>query len=85
MEKLKLTSIRLDRQSLEQANRIGREYNHYMSSDVIRTALWAGLKIVNSRNLILLSHLHWDEYANGARYKLEDVIQAAALNNEGAR
>lgn len=85
METLKLTSIRLENRSLEQANLIAKEYNHYTGSDVIRTALWVGLKIVNTRNLPKLSHLNWDEYAHGARYGLDDVIHAAALNNEGAR
>lgn len=85
METLKLTSIRLERQSLEQANQIAKEYHYYSGSDVIRTALWAGLKIVNSRNLPRLSNLHWDEDAHGTRYELEDVIRAAAQNKEGAR
>lgn len=85
METLKLTSIRLDRQSLEQANNFAKEYYHYSGSDVIRTALWAGLKIVNSRNLPLLSNLHWDEDVNGTRYEIKDVLRAAALNKEGAR
>lgn len=85
METLKLTSIRLDRQSLEQANNIAKEYRYYSGSDVIRTALWAGLKIVNSHNLPRLSTLHWDEDAHGAHYGLEDVIRTAAQNKEGAR
>lgn len=85
MEPLKLTAIRLDKQSLEQANILAKEYHYYLGSDVIRTAIWVGLKIVNSRNLPRLSHLHWDEDAHGARYGLEDVLHAAAQNNEGAR
>lgn len=85
METLKLTSIRLEKRSLEQANRIAKEFHCYMTSDVIRTALWAGLKIVNSRNYAKLSHLHWDEDAHGVHYGLEDVLHAAAQNNEGAR
>ena len=85
METLKLTSIRLDRQSLEQANRIAKEHWYYTGSDVIRTALWAGLKIVNSRNLPRLSHLYWDESVLGTHYGLEDVSQAAGTKNEEAR
>lgn len=85
METLKLTSIRLERQSLEQANNIAKEYQYYSGSDVIRIALWVGLKIVNSRNLPRLSHLHWDEDAHGARYGLEDVLHAAVQNKEGAK
>lgn len=85
METLKLTSIRLEKRSLEQANRIAKEIHCFMTSDVIRTALWAGLKIVNARNHAKLSHLHRDEEAHGALYGLEDVLRAAAQNNEGAR
>lgn len=85
METLKLTSIRLERRSLEQANDIAKQYHYYSGSDVIRTALWAGLKIVNSRNLPRLSNMHWDEDAHGAHYGLEDVLHAAAQNNEGAK
>ena len=85
MEPLKLTSIRLERQSLEQANDIAKEHLYYSSSDVIRTALWVGLKIVNSRNLPRLSYLHWDEDAHGAHYGPGDVLHTGVLNNEGAR
>lgn len=85
METLKLTSIRLEKRSLEQANRIAKEFHCYMTSDVIRTALWVGLKIVNSRNYAKLSHLHWDEEDHGVLHELEDVLRAAAQNKEGAR
>lgn len=85
METLKLTSIRLEIQSIEQANNIAKDFHYYSSSDVIRTALWAGLKIVNSHNLPRLSKLHWDEDAHGVHHGLEDVLRAAAQNNEGAR
>lgn len=85
MEPFKLTTIRLERRSLEQTNGIAKEHYPYTGSDVIRTALWAGLKIVNSRNFRRLSHLHWDEEAHGAHYVLEDVLQASGHNNEGAR
>lgn len=85
METLKLTSIRLERRSLEQANRIAKEIGYYQSSNVIRTALWAGLKIVNSHNCKWLGSLQFREEAYGAHYGLEDVLHAAAQNNEGAR
>lgn len=85
METLKLTSIRLEKRSLEQANRIAKEIGYYQSSNVIRTALWVGLKIVTSRNCLRLGHLQFEEEDHGVRYELEDVIQAAAQNKEGAR
>lgn len=84
METLELTSIRLEKRSLEQANRIAKEYNFYMSSDVIRTALWVGLKIVNIRNLGRLAHLHYEEEAHGASYELEHILHAAEQDKEGA-
>ena len=84
METLKLTSIRLEKRSLEQANRIAKGTNFYMTSDVIRTALWVGLKIVTERNYAKLAHLHWDEEDHGADYVLEDVLHTAVQNKEGA-
>ena len=85
MNTLKLTSIRLEKRSLEQANRIAKCFNYYMTSDVIRTALWVGLKIVNERNYAKLAHLYWDEENHGADYLLEDVLHTATQNEEGAR
>lgn len=85
METLKLTSIRLEKRSLEQANRIAKEIGYYQSSNVIRIALWAGLKIITSRNWSRLAHLQFEEEENGAHYLLEDVLHAAAQNQEGAR
>lgn len=83
METLKLTSIRLEKRSLEQANRIAKEIGYYQSSNVIRTALWVGLKIVTSHNCLRLGHLQFEEEAYGTRYELEDVLQTAAQNKEG--
>lgn len=85
METLKLTSIRLERQSLEQANKIAKDYYYYSSSDVIRTALWAGLKIINTHNCQKLLHLKSIEDVGLKHYGLEDVLHAAAQNNEGAK
>lgn len=85
METLKLTSIRLEKKSLEQANRIAKEIGYYQSSRVIRIALWAGLKIVNIRNLRRLEHLQFEEEVHGAHYGLEDVIHGAEPNKEGTR
>lgn len=85
METLKLTSIRLEKRSLEQANRIAKEIGFYQSSNVIRIALWAGLKIVTSRNWSRLAHLQFEEEEHGVHYLLEDVIQSAVQNQEGAR
>lgn len=84
METLKLTSIRLEKRSLEQANRIAKEIGYYQSSNVIRTALWAGLKIVNSRNCLRLSHLQFEEEDDRAYHGLEDVLHTAGQNKEGA-
>lgn len=85
MEPLKLTSIRLDRQSLEQADKIAKCRQCYHQSDVLRLAIWAGLKIVNANNLYRLSRLQWDEEYHGVHHELEDVLRTAAQNKEGAR
>ena len=85
MEPLKLTTIRLERQSLEQANNIAKSRQRYHQSDVLRLAIWAGLKIVNATNLYRVSRLQWEEEAHGAHYELEDVLRTAVQNKEGAR
>lgn len=84
METLKLTSIRLEKRSLEQANRIAKEIGYFQSSEVIRIALWIGLKIINARNFRRLIHLRFEEELKNDYVSLEDVIQAAAQNKEGA-
>lgn len=85
MELLKLTSIRLEKRSLEQANRIAKEIGCFQTSNVIRTSLWVGLKIVTSRNCLRLGSLQFKEEVDGALYGLEDVLRTAAQNKEGAR
>lgn len=85
METLKLMSIRLDRRSLEQADKIVKCRQCYHQSDVLRLAIWAGLKIVNANNLYRLSRLQCDEEYDGVHHELDDVLRTAAQNNEGAR
>lgn len=82
MEKLKLTSIRLEKSSLEKASRIAKDNRYHKSSDIIRTALWVGLKIVNSRNCGKLSNYQFQEEILKTSYGLEDVLRTAGLKND---
>lgn len=82
MEKLKLTSIRLENSSLEKASRIAKDNRYHKSSDIMRTALWVGLKIVNSRNCGKLSNYQLQEEILKTSYGLEDVLRTAGLKND---
>lgn len=82
MEKLKLTSIRLENSSLEKASRIAKDNRYHKSSDIIRTALWVGLKIVNSHNCGKLSNYQLQEEILKTSYGLEDVLRTAGLKND---
>lgn len=83
METLKLTSIRLEKSSLKKASEISRCKQYYHLSDVLRLAIWAGLKIVNANNLYRIGRMQFDEEAHGARYELEDVLHASAQKKKG--
>lgn len=82
MEKLKLTSIRLENSSLEKASRIAKDNRYHKPSDIMRTALWVGLKIVNSRNCGKLSNYQLQEEILKTSYGLEDVLRTAGLKND---
>ena len=82
MSTLKLTSIRLEKNSLEKASRIARDNRYHKSSDIMRIALWVGLKIVNSRNCGKLSNYQLQEEILKTSYGLEDVLRTAGLKND---
>ena len=85
MSTLKLTSIRLEKRSLAKASQIAKDNRYHKSSEIIRTALWVGLKIVNSRNCGKLSHYQFQEEIRKTSYGLEDVLRTAGQDKEGAR
>ena len=82
MENLKLTSVRLSKASLADAAKLGRELGFWRTSDVIRVALWFGLKFMKPGVLHKLLHMMWEEEANGKRFTLEDVLRTAGVLKE---
>lgn len=79
MEILKLTSIRLSKSALAKAAAIASTRGYYQSSNIIRLALWVGLKVVKPGVLQTLFHMMWLEEEKGEDYTLEDVLRAAGV------
>lgn len=77
MEILKLTSIRLSKDVLSKASALGKAHGYFQLSQVLRIAIWVGLKVLRAGILPTLSHMMWEEEELGASHKLEDVLRAA--------
>ena len=77
MEVLKLTSIRLSKSALSQANQLARELGYYRTSDIIRVAIWLGLKFLKPGVLHEFLQMMWQEEINGANYSARDVLRTA--------
>lgn len=78
MEILKLTSIRLSKKSLAQANELGKSNGYYKSSDVIRIAIWIGMKFLKPGILRKFLLMMFEEENKGVYYTIDDVLRAAA-------
>ena len=85
MEFLKLTSIRLSKKTLAQAQEISRGRVYFSTSDVIRLAVWIGLKVVKVGLFHELSQMMWQEEYNGVNYSLEDVLRTAGVKLENLK
>lgn len=77
MDILKLTSIRLSKSVLGQAAKLGHEVGYYRTSDVLRVAIWVGLKFLTPGVLHRFLQLMWQEEFNGVSYNAWDVIRTA--------
>lgn len=77
MEILKLTSIRLSKSSLSQAAALGRGLGYFRQSDVLRIAIWIGLKILKPGVIHEFAHMMWEEEDKGANYSAADVLRTA--------
>lgn len=85
MEILKLTSIRLSKSALDRAGHLSRELGFNQSSNVIRIAIWVGLKVLSPGVLRRLSLMMWDEEDKGTSFSLEDVLRAADVMLENPK
>ena len=79
MDILKLTSIRISKNSLDAAKKIGRDYGYFQTSSVLRVAIWVGLKCITPGRLSRLAHMMWEEEERGKHFALEDVLRAAEV------
>lgn len=79
MEVLKLTSIRLPKAYLEEASKISKGIKYYYTSDVLRIAIWVGLKIMKPGVLHQLQSMVWKEETGLKSYTLEDVLRTAGV------
>lgn len=77
MEVLKLISIRLSKASIGKAREIGNSVGYYRGSDVLRVAIWIGLKCITPGVLHRYLHMMWEEEERGKYYTIEDVIRTA--------
>lgn len=82
MENLKLTSIRISVDSLDRAHALARQLAYYNPSDVLRIAMWVGLKIVTPSCASLLFGKMWKEEAGIDIITIEDVLRTAGVLNE---
>lgn len=77
MEVLKLTSIRLSKSALAQAAILGRALGYWKTSDVIRVAIWVGLKFMKPGVIHLFLHMMLEEEVKGIKYSAKDVLRTA--------
>lgn len=75
MEKLKLTSVRLSKGTLDSASKLSNAENYLCTSDILRIAIWLGLKLLRTGVLLQLQHMMAQEETGWKSYKLEEVLR----------
>ena len=75
MEKLKLTSVRLSKGTLDSASKLSNADNYLCTSDILRIAIWLGLKLMRPGVLLQLQHMMAQEETGWKSYKLEEVLR----------
>lgn len=82
MSKLKLTSIRVSTDSLDSAHYLSKQMNYYSPSDVLRLAMWVGLKVITPKCATKLMGAMWKEEADLDIITLEHVLRTAGVLKE---
>lgn len=82
MENLKLTSIRISVDTLDRAHALAKQLAYYNPSDVLRIAMWVGLKVVSPGCTSALFGKMWKEEAGDEIITLEDVLRTAGVLKE---
>ena len=83
MSKLKLTSIRVSTESLDSAHALTKHLGYYNPSDVMRLAMWVGLKVITPSCASKLMGMMWKEEAGLDIITLEDVLRNSGVFKEG--
>ena len=79
MENLKLTSIRLSKATLIEASKLAGHLGYYHTSDVLRAAIWLGLKLIKPGVLHELLHMMWVEEIDRKSLTRQDVLHTAGV------
>lgn len=79
MSNLKLTSIRVSTESLDSAHALAKQLGYYNPSDVLRLAMWIGLKVVTNRCASNLFSMMWKEEAGLDIITTADVLRTAGV------
>ena len=75
MENLKLTSVRLSKDTLESASKLSNAGIYLCTSDILRIAIWLGLKFMRAGVLLQLQDMMGKEETGWKSYTLEDVLR----------
>lgn len=75
MEKFKLTSVRLSKGTLDSASKLSNADNYLCTSDILRIAIWLGLKFMRAGVLLKLQDMMWKEETGWKSYTLEEVLR----------
>lgn len=75
MEVLKLTSVRLSKSALANAAKLGRELGYYRTSEIIRLAVWIGLKFMKPGVIHQLVDMMWKEELGWKSYSPRDILR----------
>lgn len=75
MKKLKSTSVRLSKDTLDSASKLSNAVIGRCTSDILRIAIWLGLKFMSVGVLHQLQDMMWKEEIGLKQYTLEDVLR----------
>lgn len=77
MGNLKLTSIRLSKDSLDRAEQLSSDSRYYSTSDVLRVAIWIGLKFMSIKSIHSFLLMMFRDETGRDIITLEDVLRTA--------
>ena len=70
---------------LSRANELGRTLGYYRTSDVLRVAIWIGLKFLKPGVIHEFMHMMWEEEVKGTHFSAADVLRTAVGSLENLK